>query len=180
MISSRSRLLVLAVLIGLTGCEHVGVFEPFREVECLERAQVSLKGAVTAAEATGGKALDADYRQDEEMGCLLGNPGFYDVTLLSDGRIGVVSVDARSGNVGLHQEASVMNLLLGGGGHFEGSPADMARMIPRITMSRAIDVAEQQGGKALSAWIETNAGEQGFTVKVVENGRVRVTWVNGS
>jgi hypothetical protein len=174
-------LVATLALIGLSGCEHVGVFEPFREVECLERAQVSLKNAIVAAEADGGRALDADYRQEEEMGCLRGIPGVYDVTLLRNGKIEVVSVDARTANVGPHEEANVMNLLLGGGARFEGSPADMARMVPRmpIAMSRAIDVAEGQGGKAISAWIEAKDGKSGFTVKVVEKGRVRVTWIDG-
>ena len=177
---SRRLKLVIIALTGLSGCEHAGVFEPFREVECVSGAQVSLKGAVAAAEADGSKALDADYRQDEEMGCIRGFPGVYDVTLLRNGKIDVVSVDARSAALGPRQEASVMNALLGG--HFEGSHADMVPLIPkmRVAMTEAIDVAEQGGGKAMSAWIEARDGKPGFTVKVVEKGRVRITWVNGS
>jgi uncharacterized membrane protein YkoI len=176
------RSILVVVLVGLAGCEHVGVFEPFREVECLARARVSLKDAIAAAEARGGTTLDADYREDEEMGCLQNNPGDYDITLLTGGRINVLSVDARSGEIGPREEAGVMNALLGAGSRFEGSPADMARLAPRlsINISQAIDIAERQGGKAMAAWIEGKDGKPGYTVKVVEKGRVRVTWVDGA
>jgi hypothetical protein len=74
-----------------------------------------LREAVAIAESGGGKALDADYREDEEMGCLRNDAGTYDITLVTAGKIGVVSVGARSGQVGPQQEAGVMTVLLGGG-----------------------------------------------------------------
>ena len=173
------RFLFLLSLLALAACGHPGAFEPFREVSCFQAAQVSLTDAIAAAEATGGKALDADYREEEEMGCLQNAPGVYDVTLLSGGRINTVSVNARSHAVGPKEEESVMNALLGGGPRFEGSPADMASMLPRmsLTMPQAIAAAEQQGGKAMSAWIERKDGKPGYTVKLVERGRVNVTWI---
>jgi uncharacterized membrane protein YkoI len=178
--SMVSFLFVIA-LAGLAGCEHVGIFEPAREVECLQRARVSLKQAIAAAEAGGGKALDADYTENRELGCLSNDPGFYAVTLLTAGRISVVSVNAGSGQVGPREEQGVMNALMSGGMRFEGSAADMARMLPSlaIDMSQAVDIAERQGGKILSAWIEAQDGRPGYTVKVVQNSRVRVTWIAG-
>ena len=175
-----SRIFAAAAFIGLAGCEHLGVFEPSREVTCFEAAKVSLKDAIAAAEAGNGRALDADYRQDEEMGCLLNDPGVYDITLLTGGRIGTVSVDARTRSIGPREESGVMTALLGAS-PFPGSPADMARMVPRlgIDISQAIDVAERQGGKAMVAWIEEKNGKAGYTVKLVEGGRVRETWIDG-
>jgi hypothetical protein len=124
------RTIAASALLGVAGCAgHLGEFEPFRKVACFEAARVSLNDAIAVAEEQGGNAIDADYRQDEEMGCLQNNPGVYDITLLVSGRITVVSVDARSRQVGPRQEAGVMNALLGGE-RFEGSPADMARMGP--------------------------------------------------
>lgn len=171
--------ILLFAAVSVVGCEHVGEFEPFREVACFEAAKISLREAIAAAEAEGGRTLDADYRQDEEMGCLRGNAGVYDVTLYAGGKISVVSVDAGSGRVGPREEASVMNALLAGG-RFEGSPADMVRTIPKLSVpiDRAIDIAEQQGGKAMVMWIEETNGRPGYTVKLVEGGRVRVTWVD--
>ena len=172
-------ILVFAAL-GLMGCEHVGAFEPFREVSCFEAAKISLKDAIAAAEAEGGRVLDADYRQDTEMGCLQGDPGIYDITLLRAGRIGVVSVDARSGRVGPHQEADVLNELFGTQ-RFEGSPADMVRVLPKLSKKsgEVIDLAERQGGKAMVAWIEERNGKPGYVVKLVDHGKVRVTWMDG-
>jgi uncharacterized membrane protein YkoI len=48
-----------------------------------------------------------------------------------------------------------------------------------IDISQAINIAERQGGKAVSAWIEAKDGKPGYTVKIVQNGRVRVMWVEG-
>jgi hypothetical protein len=57
----------------------------------------------------------------------------------------------------------------------------MARMVPRlsISISQAVDAAEKQGGKAMTAWIEAKGGKPGYTIKLIEGGRVRVTWVDG-
>jgi hypothetical protein len=181
---NRARLLSLAALIplaGLVGCEHAGVFEPFREVECLERAPVSLRDAIAAAEAGGATALDADYRQDEELGCEMGAAGAYDVTLVQNRTISLVSVDARTAAPGPRQPEGVMNALFGSGARFEGSPAYMAQMSARMTipLSEAVRRAEMDGGKALAAWIEAKDGRPGYTVKVVKEGRVDVTWIDG-
>jgi hypothetical protein len=185
LVYARSQNVVIGLaLIVLSGCEHVGVFEPFREVECVQRAQVSLKSAVEAAEAEGGSALDADYRLDDELGCIRGEPGTYDITLLRNGKVDVLSVDGRSATVGTHQDANVMNALLSSRTYFQGSysHADMARMMPSlsVTMAQAIDIAEKPGGKAMSAWVEAKEGKPGFKIKVVERGRVRETWVAGT
>jgi hypothetical protein len=103
------------------------------------------------------------------------------VTLLEGGKIRAVSVDARSRAVGAQPESTVMNALLGGGPRVEGSPAEMARMLPTMSMNmtEAIETAEQDGGKVMAAWIETKNGKPGYTVKLVQNGRVRVGWVEG-
>jgi len=175
------RWVIVVAFIGVGACGHLGVFEPAREVECFGRARISLKDAIAAAEMRGGRALDADYRQDEELGCLRDTPGAYDITLLAAGKIGVVSVDARSGQVGPRQEASVMDALLESG-RFEGSHAEMARIMPKMSksISEAIDMAEAEGGKAMVAWIEAKTGKPGYTVKLVQRGRVHVTWVDAS
>ena len=172
--------IAMFVALGIVGCGHLGEFEPFREVSCVDAAKISLKDAITAAEGAGGKVLDADYRQDDEMGCIKGDAGVYDVTLLSKATIEVVSVDARSGEVGPRANASVMNALLAGG-RFEGSPANMARVVPKLSMraAEAIDIAERQGGKAMVAWIDEKDGHPGYVVKLVQRGRVHVVWVDG-
>jgi hypothetical protein len=168
--------------LALAGCAHSGIFEPYREVSCLQAARVSLKDAIAAAEATGGMAIDANYREDEEMGCYSNNPGFYDITLLSGGRFSVVSVDARSRQTGPRVQASVMDAMFGSGSRFEGSPADMARVAPRLSLdiAHALELAEEDGGKAMAIWVEAQNGRPGYTVKLVTKGRVHVTWIDAS
>ena len=175
-----SYLVLAAMLPGLAGCEHLGIFEPFREVSCFEAATVSLSDAVSIAQGGDGRALDADYRQDQEMGCLQGDPGVYDITLLASGMIYTVSVDAKTRQIGPRQVSNVTTQLLSGS-PFPGSPADMARIVPRLSidMLQAIDIAEQQGGKAMVAWIEEMDGRAGYTMKLVQGGRVRETWILG-
>ena len=172
---------IFVPLLALSGCEHAGIFEPFREVECLQRAPINLQLAVARAEAGGGKALDADYRQDEELGCERGKAGVFDVTLFANGTISVVSVDAATGVLGAPEPENVMNAIFGGGPRVEGSPADMADMslgMP-LALGEAIRSAEQGGGKAMAGWIEAKDGRPGYTLKVVERGRVNVIWLPG-
>jgi len=174
----RIAVFILAAMV-LAACQHSGEFEPFREVSCFEAARVSIADAIAAAEAGGGTAIDADYRQDEELGCVGGNPGVYDVTLLTGRTIGVVSVNARTRAVGPREEEPAMTALFGSAPTFEGSPADMAGLVPRLSMNiaQAVAEAEKQGGKAMAAWIERKDGRPGYTVKLVDRGRVNVVWV---
>jgi uncharacterized membrane protein YkoI len=164
----------------LAGCEHSGIFEPFREVSCFQAAKVSLTEAVNIARGGTGRVLDADYRLDEELGCLRNDPGTYDITVLVDGRISTVSVNALTGAIGPRQPASVMTAIIGVT-PFPGSHAEMVAVVPRlaINMPQAIEVAEQQGGKAMVAWIEAMNGRAGYTVKLVQQGRVHQTWIDG-
>ena len=175
------QIAAILALLGLGACEHMGVFEPYREVSCFQAAKVSLKDAIAMAEGRDARALDADYRQDEEMGCLNGMPGAYDVTLLAGGRIYTVSVDAGTRAMGPRAPSGAMNALLGGGPRIEGSAAEMARMLPAmsVNISQAIDTAEEDGGKVMAAWIEAQDGKPGYTVKLVRQGRVRLGWIAG-
>jgi hypothetical protein len=180
--TTLANTIAVLALTGLTACQHVGAFEPFREVECIERAKFSLKDAITAAEARGGIVLDSNFREDEELGCLTNNPGAYDITMLGGAQLFVVSVDANSGTVGPREQANVLTALFGGGPRFEGSPSDMARIAPvmETTISQAVEIAQRGGGKAMAAWVEAKNGRPGYTIKVVESGRVHVTWVDGN
>ena len=57
----------------------------------------------------------------------------------------------------------------------------MARLPrPSLDMPQAIDVAEKQGGKAMAIWIEGKNDRPGYTVKLVDKGRVNVTWIDAS
>src|SRR6266852_6106359 len=92
------RIFVLAGLPLLGGCATaLSEAEPLKDVFCVQRAPVSLKDAVeTAEKQSGGRAVDAHFRQDEELGCLTNKPSYYEVTLLSRGALRTVDVDARS------------------------------------------------------------------------------------
>ncbi len=167
-------------LLILAGCGHVGPFEPYREVTCFSTARISLTEAINKARGGMGRVLDADYRIDEELGCLVGDPGTYDITIYQDGRISDVTVNARTGEIGPREPAGVMTALIGG--HpFVGSHSDMVPLVPRLklNMPEAIEIAERQGGKAMVAWIEERNGKAGYTVKLAYEGRVRETFIDG-
>src|SRR5258708_37235580 len=91
------RIFVLAGLPLLGGCATaLSEAEPSKDVFCVQRAPVSLKDALETAEKQGGRAVDAHFRQDEELGCLTNKPSHYEVTLLSGGALTTVDVDAGS------------------------------------------------------------------------------------
>ena len=152
---------------------------------CLERAHVSLRQAITTVESEGGRVLDANFRQEQELGCLTGNPGLYDMTLLAGGRIMTVSVDANTGQTGPRVESSAMSALLGAlsfsGNRTVFNEAGMASLLPRLTttMPEAVRMAEGNEGKAMVVWIEINQGRAGYMIKVVRDGRVRKVWIDG-
>jgi len=170
--------LALAII---AGCAD---FEPFRNVSCFEAARLSLADAIATAERQGGQAIKAAYRQDSEFGCLQNNPGIYEVALLSGGMVRVVSVDARSGQMGPHTNAVAVGLLGEGllekifvRGHV---PAVNAAPAVALTISEAAELAEEDGGKAMVAWVDNNEGKPGYRVKLVENGKTRTAWVDGA
>ena len=155
--------------------------EPAKDVFCVQRAQVSLKDAVETAERLGGRAVDAHFRQDEELGCLTNKPSYYEVTLLSRGAFRTVDVDAHSNQAQSrpHEDPSLLKRL----SKFldtlvEAAPPD-AGVAPRIRLSlpAAIDRAEEPNAKAVAAQLEQKDGVLGYTVKLVEDGRLRLAWI---
>src|SRR6266566_2357982 len=178
--------LAAPALIGISGCAlNPMEIEPYREVSCFQAAKVSLKDAVEAAERNGGNAIEADYIQDKEMGCVSGEQGYYEVTLLSGRALTIVSVDARSKLVGAPVDEATTRGLFSGDileKLTELSPTERASVVPKvsITLLEAIAIAEKGGGKAMEADIDMNGAKPGYTIKLVEKGKLHMTWVDGT
>jgi hypothetical protein len=155
--------------------------EPLKDVFCVQRAGVSLKDAVETAEKQGGMAIDAHFRQDEELGCLTNKPSYYEVTLLSRGGLRTVDVDAHS-NQAKNRPAGDQSILKRISQFLdrlvESAPPD-ASAAPRVRLSlpAAIDRAEEPNAKAVAAELVQKGGMIGYTVKLVENGRLKLAWV---
>src|SRR5258706_4195229 len=172
--------LVLAA-IPLLGCATaLSDAEPLKDVFCVQRARLSLKEAVETAEREGGRAVDAHFRQDEELGCLTNRPSHYEVTLLSRGELKTVDVDAGSNQAQsrprdesiLKRVSNFLDRLV------ESAPPDAnAAQRVRLSMQAAIDRAEEPNAKVVAAQLEQKDGAFGYTVKLVENGRLKLTWV---
>jgi hypothetical protein len=114
MSSQMLCMIVLSILIGTGGCALNPLeIEPFREVSCFEAAKVSLHDAVEVAQIEGGMAIDAAYRQTQEMGCLEGNAGYYHVTIPLGEKLVPVSVDARSQQIQPRMEQGVVRDVMG-------------------------------------------------------------------
>jgi hypothetical protein len=183
------RLVVVALLfasaLGISGCAYDPTeIEPYREVSCFEAAKVSLRDAVEAAEIEGGRAIDAAYRQVREMGCLERDAGYYDVTVLIDGKLSLVSVDAASEQIAPRKEQGFGREV---GGQFferlfEGSPEKHAAAAAhmQVHLHQAIDRAEKDGGKVMEARAEEKDGRPGYTLKLVDHGKLRIAWVDGA
>ena len=179
---SGLRTLCFAAIPILGGCATVlSDTEPSKDVFCVQRAQVSLKDAVETAEKQGGRAVDAHFRQDEELGCLTNKPSYYEVTLLSRGALKTVDVDARSNQA--HSRPRDDESLLKRISKFldklvEPAPLDPS-VAPRVRLSlpAAIDRAEEPNAKAVAAQLEQKDGMLGYTIKLVENGKLKLAWV---
>jgi hypothetical protein len=181
----RPFLPVLAVAIAFAGCAvPLTEIEPYREVACFGAAKVSLRDAVDAAEVEGGTAIDAAYRQVKEFGCLERDAGYYDVTVLLDGQLSLVSVDAASQQIQPRLQQSLGREVAGQYFErmFEGRPEPripVARQI-KLHLHDAIAMAERDGGKAMEARVQSQEGRPGYMIKLVERGRLRLAWVDGS
>ena len=158
-------------------------FEPAREVICFASAKISLKDAVEAAEKQGGRAIEAHYHQADELGCLVNRPGYYEVTLLDQGNLISVAVDIHSNDVASRPSRGAFWDRTGQylGKIFASDPADRARIASTVAlkMPDAIATAEKASGRAMKAYIDSKGGIPGYTVKLVESGKVRVAWVDG-
>jgi hypothetical protein len=166
------------------GCaETLPQLEPFREVTCLQFAKVSLKDAVETAEARGGTAVDAHFHQSEELGCVVGQPAYYEVTLLSEGKLSFASVNARSNEIEAYRSERTIRERIGQffGTSFEldaEATASLSRSVS-VSLPDAIAIAERDGGKAMKAQIATKNARVGYTVKLVNRSKLRVAWVDG-
>ena len=164
----------------LSGCSTTfAQFEPAREVVCFESVKVSLASAVSAAERQGARVIDAHYHQSDELGCLLDNPGYYDVTVLREGKVSSGTVDVRTAVVEMRDPSSGGRYL---GKIFVDDPESQARAALEIPlrMPDAIALAERDGGRAMKAYVETRDGRPGYLVKLVMGGgKVRVAWIDG-
>lgn len=173
--------LLITAIPFLGGC--VGTLseaEPSKDVFCVQRAPVSLKDAVETAEKQGGRAVDAHFRQDEELGCLTNKPSHYEVTLLSRGSLKTVDVDARSNQAqNRPNNESILKRISKFLDRFgEPQPPD-ASVAPRVKLSlpAAIDEVEEPNARAVAAELEQKNGVLGYIVKLVENGRLKLAWV---
>jgi uncharacterized membrane protein YkoI len=175
-------MLVVATIPLLGGCATaLSEAEPAKDVFCVQRAQVSLKDAVETAEKQGGRAVDAHFRQDEELGCLTNKPSYYEVTLLSRGALKTVDVDARSNMAETRalKDQSILKRISRFLDRLVERDDPNTRLAPRVrlSMGAAIDRAEEPNAKVVAAELEQKDGALGYTVKLVENGRLRLAWI---
>ena len=182
----RRSLLLVMMSLSATALSACAAIEPFRKVSCFEAAHISLTQAVTLAERDGSRAIGAGYRQDRELGCLENNPGVYDVTLRAGNATRVVSVDAKTGQVAERMPETAASTGLLGEGLLEKiivpdhrAEADAAAAAD-LSISQAARLAERTGGKAMVAWAEMNEGRAGYRVKLVQSGKTRTEWIDGS
>jgi hypothetical protein len=164
----------------LSGCSTtLAEFEPYREVVCFAGVKVALSDAVAAAERQGGRVIDAHYHQTHELGCLTDKPGYYDVTMLREGRVVSGTVDVRTNAVEMRAPSSSGRNL---GKIFVDDPDSQARAALQIPlrMPEAIALAEREGGKAMKAYVETRDGKPGYLIKLVmSGGKVHPAWIDG-
>jgi hypothetical protein len=178
-----ARLLFSGLIPALAGCATpLSEAEPIKDVECVQRAPVSLKQAVETAEEQGGRAVDAHFRQDEELGCLTNKPSYFEITLLSNGKLKTINVDAHANLVAplAPEHASAWKRISRSLDRlFERGPSSpgVAPLVP-VTLSDAIATVEGPRTKVLAAQLDQKNNRFGYSVKLVEDGKLKSAWVD--
>jgi uncharacterized membrane protein YkoI len=179
----HAYLFLLFAALPLGGCATAfSDAEPIKDVECVQQAPVSLRQAVETAERQGGRAVDAHFRQDEELGCLTNKPSYFDVTLLTDGKLRTVSVDAHSNVVepGAPGDAPIWKRISRSLDRlFErgASAPEAAARVP-VTLPEAVATVEGPRTKIVAAQLDEKGDRFGYSVKLVEGGKLKFAWVD--
>lgn len=177
--------LSLTLMFGLDACASDRHIEPYRDVSCFNRAAVSLSEAVTfAQDAREGLIIDAEYNCREELGCLRGNPGGYDITYYQDGSLERVNVCPVTGTVRPPLEQGMFQRLLGLDFLYDWPESEMLRGAPvlasaPVSMLAAIERAENARGlNAMAAHARTEGGQTYYAIEIVDNGRIELVFVD--
>jgi hypothetical protein len=173
------------VMLALGGCatteQHV---EPHRDIECFQRARVTLAEAIGTAERTQGQmVIDAEYNCAAELDCLRGNPGQYRVTLFAEGRLNHIGICPAAGVVQPVAEKGMFRRLLDMDFVFDWPESEMLKSGPvastaPVSMRDAIATAEATGGKAMAAHVKTETGKASYVIELVDHSRLRVVSVD--
>jgi hypothetical protein len=186
MASKRFRFVFAAsVALGVSGCatteQHV---EPHRDIECFQRARVTLAEAIGTAERTQGQmVIDAEYNCAAELDCLRGNPGQYRVTLYAEGRLNQIGICPAAGVVQPVVKKGTFRRVLDLDFIFDWPQSEMLKSGPvastaATTMRDAIATAEATGGKAMAAHVKSETGKARYVIELVDKGRMRVVSVD--
>ena len=161
----RLLCLVLFVPFAVSCAVFPWELERQRKVSCFETARVSLKAATEAVEKLGGRVVEAGYRLDTDAGCFRSHHGYYEVTVLTEGRLSIAHVDAHSGRVEPRLTESVSSMA-----------SNASR--PAVSFNAAIAAAERYGGKAIAARSEPKGGKPGYMIELLASGNQTPLWVD--
>lgn len=173
------------IVLAVSGCvtteQHV---EPHRDIECFQRARVTLSEAIGTAERTQGQmVIDAEYNCAAELDCVRGNPGQYRVTLFAEGRLNQIGICPAAGVVQPVVQKGTFRRLLDLDFVFDWPESEMLKSGPvattaAVSMRDAIATAEATGGKAMAAHVKADTGKANYVIEIVDNGRMRVVLVD--
>jgi hypothetical protein len=185
---TRDRLgvvLALGIVAALGGCatssQHV---EPYRDVSCFQRAQISLAQAIATAEQEEGQmAIDAEYNCAAELDCVRGNPGQYRIAFLSDGRLKYVGVCPATGRIQNPVEKGALRRILDLDFVFDWPESEMRKSGPiaqkaPVRIGEAVAIAEGSGGKAMAAHVKSAGSSASYVIELVDQGKLRVVSVD--
>ena len=185
---TRDRLgvaLALGIVAALGGCatssQHV---EPYRDVSCFQRAQISLAQAIATAEQEQGQmAIDAEYNCAAELDCVRGNPGQYRIAFLSEGQVKYVGVCPATGRIQAPVEKGALRRILDLDFVFDWPESEMRRSGPiaqnaPVTIGKAVAIAEESGGKAMAAHVKSEGSRANYVIELVDQGKLRVVSID--
>lgn len=184
MIGNKPTLAIFA-LMAAGGCatsqQHV---EPYGDIACFQRSNVSLVEAIEAAQHSRGQmVIDAEYNCSTELDSACGDLGMYRVTFFVEGRLSHVGVCPETGVVQPPTEKGLLRRIINLDFIFDWPETEMLRSGPTVaqaavTMRDAIATAEATGGKAMAAHMKTDPSRRTYVIEIVEEGQMRIVSID--
>jgi len=133
------------------------------DIQGVQSAKVSLSDAIMAAQKTdNGKAIYAKYHTDEGV-------GKYEVVIVANGKTDTMDVDPNTGEAVKAKRDDAAKSEKNGVNTIESAQTGLVQ---------AIQTAEQQGGKALEAELDTKKGSTAYEVRVANGDKTDTVWVD--
>jgi uncharacterized membrane protein YkoI len=148
----------------VVGSAAPAAFAASTDAKDVQNAKTSLSDAITAAQTAnnGGKAIYGKFRETKGV-------GQYEVVVVNNGKVDTLDVDPTTGQAVKAKRDDAGKTDKKGEATIESA---------QTTLAQAIDTAQQQGGRALEAELDTKKGVTAYEIEVASGDSTSTVWVD--